>query len=57
MFKFNTPKVYTLSTGGLLFLVGLLGFAFPEILEIPGPFLVFSLILGFWGVAVGIKKS
>jgi hypothetical protein len=57
MFKFSTPRSYTLITGIILFLVGFVGFAFPNIVNLPGGYLFLSLVLGFWGIVVGVAKK
>jgi hypothetical protein len=46
--KYNTPKGYSLIAGGVLFALGLFGFAFRDSFNVPDHYLVGSLILGFW---------
>lgn len=57
MIKLNNPRTYSLITGAILFLVGFCGFAFPNIISLPGGYLFASLILGFWGIVVGVNKK
>jgi lipoprotein signal peptidase len=54
--KFTTPQFYTLFTGIVLFLFGFLGFAFNSIFNVADSYLFFSLVLGFWGIVVGINS-
>lgn len=56
MNKLGSAKFYTLFTGIVLFGMGFLGFAFPSLFNISDGYLFFSLVLGFWGIVVGIKK-
>jgi hypothetical protein len=56
MLKLNSQKTYCLATGIILFILGFFGFAFPGIFNLPGSYLIASLILGFWGIVVGSKK-
>lgn len=55
--KLANPKNYALITGILLFLVGFLGFAFHGNLNLPDSYLLAALVLGFWGILVGMKKN
>jgi hypothetical protein len=48
----NDAKIYSRITGGILFLVGLLGFAFRNGNSLPDVYLIAALILGFWGIVV-----
>jgi len=57
MFKFNNPRSYSLVTGVILFALGFFGFAFPESFGIPYGYLLLSLVLGFWGIVVGIGNK
>jgi hypothetical protein len=57
MFKLNNPRSYSLITGTILFLVGFFGFAFPNIVSLPGGYSFVSLVLGFWGIVVGSAKK
>jgi hypothetical protein len=45
-------KTYTLVSAGLLFAIGLYGFAFRGLTSLPDFYLFISLILGFWGLIV-----
>ena len=56
MFKINSQRSYTSVTGVILFLVGFCGFAFPNIISLPGGYLFVSLVLGIWGIVVGANK-
>ena len=47
-------KNYARFTGGVLFLIGLLGFAFRQSSVLPDTYLLAFLVLGFWGVIVGV---
>jgi hypothetical protein len=57
MKKFNTARFYSLFTGSILFLLGFLGFAFPAYFNLPEGYLFFSLVLGFWGVVIGVNQK
>jgi len=54
---FGNKQFYCLVTGGLLFCVGLFGYAFRTGFQIPDSYLLFNLILGFWGIVVGLSKK
>jgi hypothetical protein len=54
MMKLHNPKSYSLITGTILFLLGFLGFAFRGSFNVPDSYLLLSLILGFWGIVVGL---
>jgi hypothetical protein len=56
MIKLSNPKSYSLVTGIILFALGVLGFAFRSSFIIPDVYLLASLVLGGWGIAVGSKK-
>ena len=49
--KMSSQKIYALVSGIILFLVGIIGFAFGS-LNIPDGYLLLSLVLGFWGIVV-----
>ncbi|HYV33999.1 MAG TPA: hypothetical protein VE973_04090 [Candidatus Limnocylindria bacterium] len=51
----NSLRFYTLFTGIVLFLLGFLGFAFRHKIDLPDGYLLLSLILGFWGILIGIR--
>lgn len=57
MFKFNSPKSYTLVTGLVLFGLGLFGFAFRSNFNVPDSYLFVSLVLGFWGLVVAANSK
>ena len=57
MFKLNSQRSYTSVTGVILFLVGFCGFAFPNFISLPTGYLFAGLVLGFWGVIVGLAKK
>jgi hypothetical protein len=57
MSKFNSPRTYSLVTGIILFAFGFFGFAFPNYFNISGIYLFAGLILGFWGIVVGVTKK
>jgi len=48
----KSPRMYSRITGGLLFLIGLIGFAFRSANSLPDIYLVAALVLGFWGIIV-----
>jgi hypothetical protein len=48
----KNPKVYARVAGGILFLVGLIGFAFRSANSLPDVYLVGALVFGFWGIIV-----
>jgi hypothetical protein len=51
----KSPKMYARLTGIVLFLVGLLGFAFRSSSSLPDLYLVGALALGFWGIIVSFS--
>lgn len=55
--KFNTARNYALITGGILFLLGMFGFAFRENFNLADKYLLLALVLGFWGVVIGIYEK
>jgi uncharacterized membrane protein YiaA len=57
MVKLSTPRSYALITGVILFLIGFCGFAFPNIISLPGGYLFAALVLGFWGIVVGVNNK
>jgi hypothetical protein len=57
MLKLSSTKSYALITGTILFLLGLLGFAFTGSFNLPWQYLFFSLILGFWGIVISVAKK
>lgn len=48
----RSPKVYARITGAVLFLIGLLGFAFRSVGSLPDAYLLGALVLGFWGIVL-----
>ncbi len=48
----KSPRMYARITGGGLFLIGLLGFAFRSANSLPDVYLIGALLFGFWGVIV-----
>lgn len=54
--KLGSPKNYALITGILLFALGFFGFAFRGSFNLPDIYLLASLVLGFWGILVGMGK-
>jgi len=56
MIKFQNPKNYSLITGVILFALGFFGFAFRNF-DLADRYLVLSLVLGFWGIVVGMTKK
>ena len=57
MIKFHNPKSYSLITGTILFLLGFVGFTFKTTFDLPDMYLFFSLVLGFWGIVVGMSAA
>jgi hypothetical protein len=57
MIKLNSPRSYSSIVGTILFLFGFLGFAFPNSFNVPGGYLFAALVLGFWGIVVGVTKK
>jgi hypothetical protein len=55
--KLRTAKTYTQIVGTLLFLLGILGFAFPSAVQLPDVYLLLFLALGFWGVLVSVYQK
>lgn len=50
-------KNYTRIVGVILFLIGLLGFAFRSDNSLPDLYLGGALVLGFWGILSGIADG
>jgi len=57
MNKLKNPRFYSSFTGTALFLFGFFGFAFPNYFNVPGGYLFAALVLGFWGIIVGVTKK
>jgi len=55
--KLTNPKNYALITGVLLFALGFFGFAFRGTFNVPDVYLFCGLVLGFWGIVVGLPKK
>lgn len=49
-------RIYALVCGGLLFIIGIYGFAFRGSTRIPDLLLVLCLVLGFWGLVLASQK-
>ncbi len=52
--KLQNTKTYTQVVGILLFAIGILGFAFPNAIQLPDVYLLLFLVLGFWGVLISV---
>ncbi len=48
--KLTNPKTYALVSGLILFVLGVIGFAFRNSFDIPDKYLILNLILGLWGI-------
>ncbi|PIR96054.1 MAG: hypothetical protein COT92_03205 [Candidatus Doudnabacteria bacterium CG10_big_fil_rev_8_21_14_0_10_42_18] len=57
MQKLSNPHSYTLIVGLILFCLGFFGFIFRSYFNVPNHYLVFSLILGFWGILVAVGNK
>lgn len=53
----QSPRNYSRIVGGVLFAVGLLGFAFRSSTSLPTIYLLACLILGFWGILVSFYQE
>ena len=53
----NQTKNYARVVGVILFLIGLLGFAFRSDNSLPDLYLAGALILGFWGILTGVWNN
>lgn len=53
---FKSRVFYVRLVGLVLFLVGLLGFAFRSNDSLPGLYLLVALMLGFWGLVLGASR-
>lgn len=51
------PKNYARVVGAILFMIGLLGFAFRSDDSLPDLYLGGALVLGFWGILSGIWNA
>lgn len=54
-YSLRSPKIYARVTGGVLFLLGLVGYAFRSANSLPDAYLIGCLILGFWGIIVSFS--
>lgn len=50
-------KNYALLVGAGLFLLGFLGFIFKSSSAIPNAYLLLAIIIGFWGILVGLSDT
>jgi hypothetical protein len=58
MTKLSSQRTYVLITGLILFLLGLLGFAFrASFTGIADRYLFAALVLGFWGLVLSTKNE
>jgi hypothetical protein len=48
----RNPRVYARLTGAILFLLGLMGYAFRSPNTLPDIYLIGFLVFGFWGIIV-----
>jgi len=55
MIKLYNPKNYSLIAGLILFVFGILGFAFRSSFNLADKYLFVSLVLGFWGLYAAFK--
>lgn len=54
MKKIANKQFYCLLTGSILFSIGLLGYAFRTGFNVPDSYLLLNLLLGFWGILLGL---
>ena len=54
--KLSLTKNYARITGAVLFAIGLLGFIFKSNNSLPDYYLLLFVLIGFWGILVGIKN-
>lgn len=47
---------YALTTGVIFFAIGLLGFIFKSNNSLPDYYLLLFIVLGFWGILVGLRN-
>lgn len=57
MSRFLSTKFYSLATGVILFGLGFIGFAFRNSFDIPTKYLIFCLLLGFWGLVISVGRK
>ncbi len=57
MNKLANPKTYSLVVGLLLFTFGIVGFAFRNSFDLGDKYLIFSMVLGFWGIISAFAHS
>lgn len=48
--KLINPRTYSLVCGIILFVFGVVGFAFRSFFDLADKYLLISLVLGFWGI-------
>lgn len=51
----SKSKNYAMVTGVIFFAVGLLGFIFKSTSSLPDLYLLLFIIVGFWGILVGLR--
>jgi hypothetical protein len=56
MIKLTNPRNYALIVGSILFILGILGFAFRSSSNTPDYMLALAILVGFWGIYSGNKK-
>jgi uncharacterized membrane protein HdeD (DUF308 family) len=53
--KLKSPRWYARIVGSLLFILGLVGFAFANATSLSDSYLFLALLLGFWGVVISFN--
>lgn len=53
----KSPKMFARITGAILFLIGLIGYAFRNANSLSDSYLIAALILGFWGIVVSFNSQ
>ncbi len=51
----SKSKNYAIFTGVIFFAIGLLGFIFKSNNSLPDYYLLLFIVLGFWGILVGLR--
>jgi hypothetical protein len=53
----KVSKNYALITGVIFFVIGLLGFIFKSSSSLPDYYLLLFIVIGFWGILVGLRAK
>jgi hypothetical protein len=57
MRKLSKARTYALTTGLIMFVFGIVKFAFRGSAHVPDYVLIFAIIFGFWGILAAFTQS